>query len=817
VVNSLPGQTVIDFQKNYLPYKRRFQSKRSHFRKQSPLQLLFSPPNTFWGIIVKEFLNLALVFLLSRFTIPGKIHPAGIAFLFVSLQYPSKGYRNFLMWGAIFGGIASMEGLVPALGTGGILLIPVIAAVIFNWRLKPSANQILLLLLWAVLRLGFTFFNHPGFQDWVTTGGELIAITILTVIFEKGLIFAKNSRKANLKHGITALALISILALGGTSGLVVESVKIMDIGSFFLLMAVSYIGGGGLGAAMGIAIASILGFCSDEVIKLIALYGIAGFLGGFLKELGKIGTILGGALGVFLVMLQTHFDPGIMARSIPWGIGMASFLVIPQKNLVQASNILPDETPSSDFLEKQNQLKEIILNRMHDLADVFTQLAGSFQEGLESQPEPQRMDLYSLLDEVCTKNCQHCNGYQNCWGENFYATYREIFDLLAVAELYGEVNLKHLKGRLAKTCFQQYKLLATVNHLFERCHAEFQWRNKLDESKGFLAEQLRGVSELINDLAGEIFEDVAFRTELEEKLGHNLTRLGLQVKEISVLNLPEQGLEINIKQRSCNQKRECVYLANTVINRLLSREYSVWERRCHSENGICSYCLVPAVSYTVKTTVCKLPKDGNEFSGDSQILHQLKNGNFVAILSDGMGNGAKAAQESGVAVTILNKLLEMGVDQDFALKVINSVLLLRSTEESFATVDLALINLYHGQAEFIKIGAASSYIKRGKEVWMIKSKSLPVGILNTVDIDRTVVQLQPGDLVIMATDGVADSKPNQPGKEDWVVRALRQVEVVGPEALSEYLLSLAKINYEGILNDDMTVIVLQITNQESIF
>ncbi|HEX3046233.1 MAG TPA: stage II sporulation protein E [Bacillota bacterium] len=815
-MNPLPGQTLIDFQKNYFPHKRRFQSQRPRFRKQSPLQLLFSPPNTLWGVITKEFLNLALVFLLSRFAIPGKIHPAGIAFLFVSLQNPSKRYRNFLMLGAIFGGIASTEGLAPALSVSGILLIPVITAVIFNRRLKPRVNQILLLLLWTVLRLGFTFLNHPGLQDWISTGGELVAITILTFIFEKGFYFVKNSRKSNSKRGITALALISILALGGTAGLVVESVEIMDIGSFFLLMVVSYIGGGGTGAAMGIAIASILGFWSGEVIKLIALYSIAGFLGGFLKELGKMGTIAGGGLGILLVMMQTHFEPGILARGIPWGIGMASFLMIPKKSLIQASNLLPDDTHSSDFSEKQNQLKEIILNRLHDLADVFTQLAGSFQEGLESQPAPQRMDLYSLLDEVCTKNCQHCNGYENCWGENFYATYREIFDLLAVAELYGEVNLKHLKGRLAKSCFQQYKLLATVNHLFEKCHSEFHWRNKLDESKGFLADQLRGVSELIDDLASEIFDDVAFRTELEEKLGHNLSRLGLQVKQISVLNLPEQGLEINIKQRNCNQKRECVYLANTVINRLLSREYSVWERHCHSENGICSYCLVPAVNYMVKTTVCKLPKDGNEFSGDSQILHQLKNGNFVAILSDGMGNGAKAAQESGVAVMILNKLLEMGVDQDFALKVINSVLLLRSTEESFATVDLALINLYHGQAEFIKIGAASSYIKRGKEVWMIKSKSLPVGILNTVDIDRTVVQLQPGDLVIMATDGVTDSKPNQPGKEDWVIRALRQVEVVGPEALSEYLLSLAKINYDGILNDDLTVIVLQITKEDSI-
>ena len=120
------------------------------------------------------------------------------------------------------------------------------------------------------------------------------------------------------------------------------------------------------------------------------------------------------------------------------------------------------------------------------------------------------------------------------------------------------------------------------------------------------------------------------------------------------------------------------------------------------------------------------------------------------------------------------------------------------------------LDLYNGHAEFIKIGAASSFVKRGKEVWSIKSTSLPAGILNSVDLERTIVTLQPGDLIIMATDGVIDSKVNHSDKEDWMVRALRQVEVVGPEALGEYLLSLAKINQEGIPKDDMTVIVLQL-------
>ncbi|HEX2953996.1 MAG TPA: SpoIIE family protein phosphatase, partial [Bacillota bacterium] len=441
-------------------------------------------------------------------------------------------------------------------------------------------------------------------------------------------------------------------------------------------------------------------------------------------------------------------------------------------------------------------------------------LAKSFNEAPEEEPAARKMDLYTMLDQVCVKNCQQCNGYETCWGENFYATYRELFDLLALAELYGEVNTKHLKGRLAKNCFQQFKLLTTVNQLFEKCQSDYYWRRKLDESKTFLADQLQGMAKIINKLAVEVTADPEFRMEIENQLATCLNRAGINIKEASVLGLGEQGVEIRIKQRSCNRKRECQYLMTPLISQLLGEDYSVWERNCQLENGECSYCLTPVCRYEIRTVVCKLPKDGNDTSGDDHALNEMKDGYFAAILSDGMGNGSKAAVQSLTTVSILEKLLETGVDRDFAVKMVNSVLLLRTPEESFATVDLALIDLHTGRSEFIKIGAATSYIKRGRDVWSVKSTSLPAGILNSVDLERTVVQLQPGDLVIMVTDGVIDSRIDPVGKEDWMVRALRQVEVVGPEALGEYLMNLARINQDGIPRDDMTVIVLQFMEKD---
>jgi stage II sporulation protein E len=754
--------------------------------------------------------------LLNRFMLPGGVYPAGAAFFLVSINQIKRLSRSEMC--AVFlgslVGVFSMEGVENAVKFGTISLLTYVIIQLVNRKKGTGPQWNIALITWGILKLIITGIGSPSINTWITTGIELITGYLLILIFAQGFPVIANPTKTKSKYNLVALWLIMVLALGGTRELVIQSINIADISIALVIMMVSYIGGGGIGAAMGISIALITGIWSKNLIALVALYSLPGFLGGFFRDLGKMGTVIGSCLGLLLVSLERHFDFGMIWNTLPWGVGMATFLMVPRKCLAQISNSLSTQADHPIVSKEQGQIREIIFERLNNLAGIFTELAQNFNEELQEPAAGRKMDLYSMLDEVCTKNCQHCNGYEVCWGENFYATYREIFDLIAYAELYGEVHAKHVKGRLTKSCFQQFKLLATINQLFERCQTEFHWERKLNESKFVLVDQLQGVSNLISNLAQEINTDVTFKHEMEEKLHNGLHQVGISIKELSVFTTGNENLEIRVKQRDCNQRRECVYITGAMIGRLLGQEYSVWERNCHLENGDCSYCLVPSYNYEVKNTVCKVPKEGNQFSGDNHSLHKLKDGHFIAILSDGMGNGSKAAIESNTTVSILNKLLEIGIDRDFAVRMVNSILLWHSPAESFATVDLVQIDLYNGEAEFIKIGASATYIKRGKDVWAIKSTSLPAGILNSVDIERTTIQLQPDDLIIMATDGVVDSKQPVPGKEEWLIRALKQVEVVGPEALGEYLLSLAKINQDGNPQDDMTVIVLQIQEKK---
>src|SRR5690606_31165379 len=144
-------------------------------------------------------------------------------------------------------------------------------------------------------------------------------------------------------------------------------------------------------------------------------------------------------------------------------------------------------------------------------------------------------------------------------------------------------------------------------------------------------------------------------------------------------------------------------------------------------------------------------------SGDSFSTVELGNGKFAVALSDGMGNGERAKMESSAALSILQQLLQSGMDEELAIKSVNSVLLLRSNDEMFATIDVALIDQYHAMTTFLKTGSTPSFIKRGSEVITITANNLPIGILQDIEVDLIKLQLMPGDTLIMFTDGIFDA------------------------------------------------------------
>src|SRR5690625_7588443 len=81
-----------------------------------------------------------------------------------------------------------------------------------------------------------------------------------------------------------------------------------------------------------------------------------------------------------------------------------------------------------------------------------------------------------------------------------------------------------------------------------------------------------------------------------------------------------------------------------------------------------------------------------------------------------------------------------------AIKSVNSILALRTTDEMFATLDLAVINLHNAHVQFLKVGSIPSYIKRGDEIIDVEASNLPMGIIPEFEVDIVSERLKSGDL-----------------------------------------------------------------------
>lgn len=88
-----------------------------------------------------------------------------------------------------------------------------------------------------------------------------------------------------------------------------------------------------------------------------------------------------------------------------------------------------------------------------------------------------------------------------------------------------------------------------------------------------------------------------------------------------------------------------------------------------------------------------------------------RRGRFVMCLSDGMGSGMEACKESETVVELLEQFMESGFSQETAAKMVNSALVLKGQDGMFSTVDICAVDLYTGICNFLKAGAASTFIK----------------------------------------------------------------------------------------------------------
>ena len=377
----------------------------------------------------------------------------------------------------------------------------------------------------------------------------------------------------------------------------------------------------------------------------------------------------------------------------------------------------------------------------------------------------------------------------------------------------GEDRISHYTkafGDLAKTFLSVPSggTLAVVGmDDYEKVHAA--WNARMDEQRVAVATQLTEISEIMEGAIRRAY-DTKEDTSLERQLKRLLYKRGILLKKVYVYDNEEQRKEVYLTIRT--RKKRCISnkdAAECLSEALGSPMMPSHEARAFVRNEYTSTCFVEKTNFEVVYGVERCVGDYQQISGDSFSFMQKEEGQFLASLSDGMGTGLNAYQESEKVVDLLEQFLEAGFSKETAVKMINSALVLRDQGKTFSTIDISSIDLYSGVCEFLKIGAATSFIKRGNWVEAITSTSLPAGVFQQTDYEKTCRKLYDGDMVIMVTDGVLDVLPVE-HQEKLMKDIILEHQTNNPKELADYILSRVRQYKSGRFLDDMTVLVMGI-------
>ncbi len=331
--------------------------------------------------------------------------------------------------------------------------------------------------------------------------------------------------------------------------------------------------------------------------------------------------------------------------------------------------------------------------------------------------------------------------------------------------------------------------------------------NRLAELRRNFIRQLGQVGDIITTFPAEI-TDHSMQTELfEGRLMESLRRMGVIVTKALLIKDKEERMKAYV---SCYTTKERVVTGNQLaerVGKIIGKNMS-----CVARGGAAvtreesAFTFVEEARYMLTAGVVRKNRTGEELCGDNFSVSKIDIQKAVMMLSDGMGTGEKAYVKSGQVVELLEQLLSAGFDKKLAIELLNSFVSFLADGEVSSSLDLAVIDFYTGEADFIKLGASTTFIKKKDTIEYIRSTSLPVGVLEQVEFDTCQRKLYHGDMIVMVSDGVLDGIIFE-DKEECLADIIAKQETHNAQVMAENIMKEVCRMQRGIMRDDSTVLV----------
>src|SRR5699024_1971522 len=140
------------------------------------------------------------------------------------------------------------------------------------------------------------------------------------------------------------------------------------------------------------------------------------------------------------------------------------------------------------------------------------------------------------LRQVTEKTCQKCFMKERCWQKEFAKTYT-LMEGLKDSLSEGRSPSQYLINQFGNYCVKSKQVIETMKEEMSLFSAKQKLKKQVTESKRLVAEQLQGVSEVMDDFAKEIMKKPKHHEKQELEIIQALKKIGIEIENLEIYQL----------------------------------------------------------------------------------------------------------------------------------------------------------------------------------------------------------------------------------------------------------------------------------------
>lgn len=754
-------------------------------------------------VIARQLVYFAIGLLCARGLVFGKYAPFGVAAV-AACPYSA-------LWSVVLGSVAGY--LLPSAASVPVHYIAgVLAAAAIRWTLNDLMK----------LRTHPAFAPMTAFLPMIATGLAIIIVngsnsTTVSMFIAESLLsagvayfFARSCTimETGRKIGDMTPQEISCIALAG--GVVLLSLSALNIGPISLgrvlaIIAVLYAaryGGVSGGCVAGIAVGSVFSLSTTGLNYLSGAYALGGLMAGLFSPIGRLASVAAFILSNAVASLQVGNQTAVINGLYEVMAATVIYIALPPKLGTPLIGMFSraDDTTRADGLRRSVIMK----------LDYAAKALGSVSETVEDVSKKLSVacapDINGVYKKAIDEVCSNCGLKVYCWERNYSESMNALNDLTDKLRNKGSVERGDFAVQFATHCSRMSNIVSSVNNIYHEFTIKDAAESRAQQIRSMVADQFLTTSNMLEDMASELELYERFDFASAQKVSEVLRSAGILPIDVScridrfdrmsieMIAAPIEGARMNRAELTNEISRACG---------------RVFQQPCISlVKGKCRIQMSEMPTYRIVTGCAQHACGNAQLCGDSWESFSDGNGRQIAIISDGMGTGGRAAVDGAMASGIMSRMIKAGIGFDAALKIVNSALLVKSGDESLSTIDLAAVDLFSGSAEFMKAGAPISILRRNGKTVKVDAPSLPIGILNDTKFAKSSDVLDDGDLLVLLSDGALAAG------DEWVCSTVEKWDGQVPQELAEEIVAQAISRRSDGHDDDITVLAMKVTKRE---